>query len=104
MKVYLVYVVLKNADKERLASFVTGLQDVMGQHSEIAFRSAAGDVFGFFMQTDKAAAQTRARIETMPSTINGDVIMVAEIGKDYAAIGNSRAWTWLQHRLPKEAA
>lgn len=98
----MVYCILKNPDTQRLAEFAAGLLGTMGSFgdNEFAFRSAAGDVFGYFLEADKAAAQIRSAIEKSGYARTGDVIMVQEIS-DFAAVGNSRAWTWLQRRIRK---
>lgn len=102
MNAYLVYIILSKQERSsRLADFVGDLQKLLQRVGtyELAFRSETGDVFGYFIHTEEAPVQIRKRLESLTSTRNDDVITIIELGSKFAAIGNSRAWTWLQHRL-----
>ena len=102
MSVYLVYVQIKNPTFERFKNFATDfvpLMQRMSEKSETAFRSTAFDNIGYFLKTNKAPAQIRSAINDLPTFLNGDTVMVVELGQKFDALGNSAAWTWLQHNL-----
>ena len=101
-KRYLAIIQLKSdSDMPRIAKAVpaiSGLLDsVSGGEREQAFRSNDGLLFGVFIKTAKPSAVIRSSFEKLHETINGDTFLLIETGEDFAGIGFSRAWTWLQH-------
>jgi hypothetical protein len=63
----------------------------------LAFSSEKGETLGVFMKSRKAAAVIRAALQKQYATGTRTFIMVIELGEDWSAFGNSRAWEWLQH-------
>jgi hypothetical protein len=102
---YLIVVTLGDAAPNRLQSLVAALQDILKgisrASSELAFRSAARDVFGYYVVSTLSAHQIRTKIESPdrhePFLSNSDAVLIVELGKHFDAFGRSRAWTWLQH-------
>jgi hypothetical protein len=101
---YLIVLTLADAAPTRLQSLVPALQnslkDVSRTQAELAFHSAARDVFGYFVVSTLSAQQIKAMIESpdsrQPFLNNSDAVLITELGEHFAASGRSRAWTWLQ--------
>jgi hypothetical protein len=64
---------------------------------EQIFRSSDGTLFGYFLKTATLLQFIRAEFDKLDSTVNGDAFLIYEVGEQFAGLGFSRAWTWLQH-------
>jgi hypothetical protein len=54
-------------------------------------------LFGYFLKSKKPADMMRAEFESCRGTIDGDHMMIFEVGEGLAGTsGFARAWTWLQ--------
>lgn len=108
---YLVIVQLGQATVSHVSNLVPSLQAELGAMSkepvELAFRSATADLFGFFVDTDLAPQQIRARIESpggvssltskMPILEGNDALLIIQLGAEADSTkGFTRALTWLQ--------
>lgn len=65
---------------------------------ELLFMASDGELVGYLLRTDKPPAMMRAEFEGCGETINGDAIIIFEIGEAFNCLGFTRAMTWLQHR------
>lgn len=101
---YLAVFSLGDACRDRLAAIMPSIQRILTAAAdgkiELAFRSARGDEFGFYLRSRLHPQQIMARLQSpareAPFLDNNDSLLVLEIGKDFSAFGRSRAWTWLQ--------
>jgi hypothetical protein len=98
-KRYLVTVQLKGETRAERAHdiplVVEWLRSFAKSEHEVAFRASNGLLFGFFIKTSRPHLM-RAEFEKCPGTVNGDAVIIVEVGKLVDAVGFSPASTWLQ--------
>ncbi len=83
----------------RLRDDVPQIVIALQRHSaknEMVFRSNDGHHFGWFLLTDKPERVILASVRDSQSFINGDSILIFEVGHGIDGLGFSRQWTWLQ--------
>lgn len=97
-------IVVRLATDEQLGTFPERTQKIKQSLEKVAigkiglaFSSASAETLGLFVKTNRAAAQLRAMIESSQGAAGDTHIMVLELGDQFAAIGNSAGWRWLQH-------
>lgn len=91
----------KSASLARIAGAMPIILDMMKGWSkgemENLCRSNDGQLSGFVIKSTKPPEMMRAEFGNSGATINGDTIMIFEIGADFASTGFTRVGTWLQH-------
>jgi hypothetical protein len=65
--------------------------------AQLAFSSADASVVGVFAKMAKPTPVIRAALEEASTYKDRGFVLVLELGADFAAIGNSSGWQWLQH-------
>lgn len=98
---YLLMVQLnQSSDMERVRrdvpGFVSAVKRVSSGSSEIAYRSSDGLTFGIMFQADEDPQKLQSWFRGESYFLNGDGMVVVELGDLRAGLGSSRAWTWLQ--------
>lgn len=83
-----------------LKATVPGVIDLVRRWSagemEQLCRSNDGQLFGYLLRSKKPPAMMRAEFDAASFTSNADSMMIFDVGDDFAALGFSRALTWLQ--------
>ena len=79
----------------RVPQIVTILQR-HADKNEMVFRSNDGLHFGWFLRTDKPERVILSSVRDSESFVNGDSILIFEIGQGLDGDGFNRQWTWLQ--------
>jgi len=100
MRVSVIVQLKSDATMERLRVDVPGILSALQRHSdksEMIFRSSDGRLFGWFLRTDKPLRVIQSAVTASPHFINGDTILLYEIGDALDGHGFTRQWTWLQH-------
>ena len=64
---------------------------------QMAFSTSDASFLGLFVKTSLAAAQIRARFDALIHREDRAFVWVLALADEFAAIGNSRGWQWLQH-------
>ncbi len=84
---------------DRLRVDVPKLLDIVKRgspRSEQAFRSNDGLLFAFALETERSLAEIRSAVTGSSYFLNGDSIIIVEVGADFSSSGFSRLGTWLQ--------
>lgn len=74
-----------------------------------AFSSPDGQQIGYFLRTSMPLRAIRAELygtsrrSSEAVLLNGDHYLALEIGLDFDGVGQSKAWTWLQHHHIEDA-
>ena len=90
-----------DSDIGRLARDVPVIIEMIQRFSNGEFeqccRSNDRLLFGYFFKSQKPGDMMRAEFESCSGTINGDHVMIFDVGDQKAGTsGFARAWTWLQ--------
>ncbi len=98
---YLVYIRCPSdaaTDKANLARNVTqALDRAFPKETQLAFSSASAETFAVFVKSNWFPRQILSMLGEARIGSHDATIWVLELGDQFAAIGNSRGWQWLQH-------
>lgn len=94
--------------KERLIQTAPKIQAILREISndefKLAWTSADGGSFGYFLKTSLDATGISKRLISLGRydqrdnpLHSDDSMIIIELGKDLAGCGFSQGWTWLQH-------
>lgn len=111
-KLMLVQITMPSPTRQHIAEVAKGVKAILAentQDSQLAFASADGSSFAFFVKTSLSEYHLAKKIwapggdtlETAkPSLLyTGDSLLVIEISGSFVAVGNTKASSWVHARL-----
>lgn len=100
---YLLMVQLRpDSDRARLGRDAKLMLQAVQRYSkgdqQLAYTSPEGHAFGILFSSDEDPSPLQREFSSGQFFLNGDGMVLVEVGDLKAGIGMTRTWNWLQHR------